>query len=74
MGWLLVSGGSSGEIILSDVFAKKFLKKVFAHDMGVSWCVFACSYSSEDTFLLATAGQDSVVKLWTVQLSTSKEI
>ena len=47
---LLASGGSSAEVILSDVFANLSLRKVFAHDMGVSWLQFANNYSNADKF------------------------
>ena len=60
---LLASGGSSGEVILSDVFANRSLRKVFAHDMGVSWLQFANNYSNADKFLLATVGPDDALKL-----------
>ena len=72
VGWLLASGGSSGEVILSDVFANRSLRKVFAHDMGVSWLQFANNYSNADKFLLATVGLDDALKLWTVELASSK--
>lgn len=72
VGWLLASGGSSGEIILSDAFSNRCIKKMFAHDMGVSWLQFARTYTSETVFLLASVGLDDTVKLWNVDLSSSK--
>ena len=43
---LLASGGSSGEVILFDVFAKKSKRKVEAHDLGVNWVEFYPEKSS----------------------------
>lgn len=74
MGWLLASGGSSGEIILSDAFSNRSVKKIFAHDMGVSWLQFAQTHTSETMFLLASVGLDDTVKMWNVDLSSSKWI
>lgn len=71
VGWLLASAGSSGEILLSDAFSNRCLKKMFAHDMGVSWVQFAKTYSSESVFLLASVGLDNSVKLWNIDLGTS---
>ena len=72
VGWLLASGGSSGEVILFDVFAKKSKRKVEAHDLGVNWVEFYPCQTSQDRLLLATAGQDNNVKLWNVVISQRK--
>ena len=71
MGWLLASGGSSGEVILYDVFGKKALRKTEAHDLGVNWVEFAHTDPTLPTLLLATTGQDSAVKLWDITIIQS---
>ncbi len=68
VGWLLASGGSGGEIILSDVFNKRMLAKVEAHDLGVNWLEFASDSDDSTSLILATVGQDSPVKLWRIAI------
>ena len=69
VGWLLASGGSGGEIILSDVFNRRMLVKVEAHDLGVNWLEFASDSDTSTTLILATVGQDNPVKLWRISIS-----
>lgn len=68
---MLASGGSNGEVILYDVFGKKSLRKMEAHDLGVNWVEFAHTDPSLSTLLLATTGQDSAVKLWNITINQS---
>ena len=74
VGWLLASGGTSGEVILFDVFAKKSKRKVEAHDLGVNWVEFYPCQTTQDRLLLATAGQDNNVKLWNVVISQRESL
>ena len=68
----MVSGGSSGEIVFSDVFKRKCLKKVLAHDMGVNWVEFSRIQMDENVYVLASVGQDALIKLWTITIMESK--
>ena len=69
VGWLLATGGTSGEVILYDVFSKKNKRKLLAHDLGVNWVEFYPCGTAQDKLLLATAGQDNTVKLWNVTIN-----
>ncbi|XP_064396865.1 WD repeat, SAM and U-box domain-containing protein 1-like isoform X2 [Halichondria panicea] len=78
-GWLLVTGSSSGELMLFNVYSTELLKRQMGiHNMGVT--ALALDPTSLLTaegggavggafqqFKIASAGNDSVVKLWTVK-------
>ena len=73
-GWLLVTGGSSGEMLLFDVFAKRCMRKLNAHDLGVNCMHIAPSAGdgTEGPVELATAGNDNCIRLWKIHIKESK--
>lgn len=69
----IVSGSSDGDLQIWDAVyghAKALWFMLDAHDLGVTWCEFSPTFGTDSTsssakrFLLATAGNDDVVKLW----------
>lgn len=64
-GWLLATGGSSGDLILFDIFSKRAVAKLLAHDLGLN-ALKVSPTSSQEVVVLATAGNDNKVRLWSV--------
>ena len=65
-----MTSGTSGELILYDVFAQRNIGRVMAHDLGVNSMHIAPPSAEwgEDVVMLATAGNDNCVRLWKMQL------
>ena len=72
-GWLLASGGSSGDLILFDIFSKRAVAKLLGHDLGVNALKFVSS-SSPEVVVLATAGNDNTVRMWSVTTESAFDI
>ncbi len=77
-GWLLVTGSSSGDLMLFNVYDTKLIKsQLGSHDMGVTALALdPTSLAGEgggpeggtfSPFKMASAGNDAVVRLWTVK-------
>ncbi|XP_052757617.1 uncharacterized WD repeat-containing protein alr3466-like isoform X2 [Galleria mellonella] len=75
-GRLLATGAASGELRLHapPPAPRTLHHEPHAHDLGVQSCDFSSSVSmldlssSEDSYLLATGGCDSLIKLWIIVL------
>ena len=76
-GWLLVTGSSAGDLMLFNIYSTKLLKsQLGTHDMGVTALALdptsTCGERGAvggafDQFKMASAGNDSLVRLWTVR-------
>lgn len=72
----IVSGSSDGDLIVWDAkygHSKPLLIEIEGHDLGVTYCDFSPTFGVSDhtgqptgtaRYLLATSGQDDLVKLW----------
>ncbi|XP_014783061.1 WD repeat, SAM and U-box domain-containing protein 1 [Octopus bimaculoides] len=69
---LLVSGCNTGKLRVWDMFenlGRGLLKDFEAHDLAMMGCDFWSNISSENNhtkYLLATCGQDALLKLWEI--------
>ncbi|GAB1609287.1 WD repeat, SAM and U-box domain-containing protein 1-like [Argonauta hians] len=76
----LVSGCNTGHLRVWDMFedlGRGLLKDFEAHDMDVMGCDFWSEIVSQEThskYLLATCGQDGLVKLWEILSDGSKSV
>ncbi len=77
-GWLLVTGSSSGDLMLFNVYNSKLIKsQLGSHDMGVTALALDPSSliaegggavgGAFEPFKIASVGNDAVVRLWTVK-------
>ena len=74
-GWLLATGGSTGEIIFSDAFSGGVVGKHMIHDLGVNTIVMAPQQAEQgETYVMVTAGNDNKVKLWNVTIQQSESV
>ncbi|XP_076011436.1 WD repeat, SAM and U-box domain-containing protein 1 [Genypterus blacodes] len=71
---LFVTGSTCGDLRLWDLDVKQLHAVKNAHDLGVTCCSFApYIHGGGQTvqFRLASCGQDSHLKIWTITMSTS---
>ncbi|KAF7667905.1 hypothetical protein LDENG_00041490 [Lucifuga dentata] len=71
---LFVTGSTYGDLRLWDLDMNQLLAEKNAHDLGVTSCSFAPSILSGGQtveFHLASSGQDSHLKIWTINMSNS---
>ena len=75
-GWLLVTGSSAGDLMLFNIYSAKLLKsQLGTHDMGVTALALDPTSTGGggvvggtfDQFKMASAGNDSIVRLWSVR-------
>ncbi|XP_064471946.1 WD repeat, SAM and U-box domain-containing protein 1-like [Ornithodoros turicata] len=76
----LVSGGTGGDLKLWDArygHGKCLFTRAEAHDLGVMGCDFSPQYEASSaqgtlhsTYILASCGNDDLVKVWKVQVGT----
>ncbi|KAJ3594104.1 hypothetical protein NHX12_006436 [Muraenolepis orangiensis] len=66
-GQVLASGSTYGDLRLWDLDMNQVHVEKNAHDLGVSCCCFSPHRDRDDPVMhLASCGQDSLVKIWTV--------
>jgi WD40 repeat protein len=72
-GWLLITGSSSGDIILFDCYKKSSVARILrADELGVNAVqVSPSSEATDSVFMFVCAGGEGVVRLWTVTLNTA---
>lgn len=68
---MFMTGSTYGDLRLWDLHMKQLHKENNAHDLGVTCCAFAPNILSNDgtvQFRLASCGQDSLLKIWTISV------
>ncbi|XP_032233884.2 WD repeat, SAM and U-box domain-containing protein 1 isoform X2 [Nematostella vectensis] len=78
----IITGTSEGKLAIWEAQKGKFITQVEGHDMGVGACDFSPTFGSavpglSDTsgsapqFLLASGGNDNLVRLWTIYTASA---
>lgn len=76
-GWLLVTGSSSGDLLLFNVYNGQLLKsQLSTHDMGVTALALdplsVRGSGAYEQFKMASTGNDAIIRLWTIRYSGTK--
>ena len=70
-----MTGGSTGEVIFSDAFSGAMVGKHMIHDLGVNAIQMAPSQGEQSQpYVMVTAGNDNVLKLWNVSVQQSMRL